>query len=195
MLVVETIAKIRRRHPGAGESIRSIARELGVSRNTVRRWCAAGRRSIATTAAQLWSKLDGFISDLEGLLEANERRSPCDRLTLKTIWGRFGDRGCAAVRRYARQWAAQRGSGLAGAYVPLVFDPGEAFQFDWSHELVLLGRNREINRRSLQMCAHYGIAPEFRTPRSGWETGGEPDRDPAHCVVQAAPCCRNSGLP
>ena len=35
--------------------------------------------------------------------------------------------------------AAQRGSGLAGAYVPLVFDPGEAFQFDWSHELVLLG--------------------------------------------------------
>ncbi|MCY4589368.1 MAG: helix-turn-helix domain-containing protein, partial [Alphaproteobacteria bacterium] len=37
MLVVETIAKIRRKHFGGGESIRSIARDLGISRNTVRK--------------------------------------------------------------------------------------------------------------------------------------------------------------
>jgi hypothetical protein len=28
----------------------------------------------------------------------------------------------------------------AAAYVPLSFAPGEAYQFDWSHEVVLLSR-------------------------------------------------------
>jgi hypothetical protein len=27
----------------------------------------------------------------------------------------------------------------AEAYVPLSFAPGEAYQFDWSHEIVVLG--------------------------------------------------------
>jgi hypothetical protein len=42
------------------------------------------------------------------------------------------------VRRYARQWAKQHGQATAAAYVPLSFAPGEAYQFDWSHEVVLL---------------------------------------------------------
>ena len=34
---------------------------------------------------------------------------------------------------------ATRGStGTAAAFVPLSFDPGEAYQFDWSHEVVLI---------------------------------------------------------
>ncbi len=37
MLCVETIGKIRRRRLVQGESISAIARELGVSRNTVKR--------------------------------------------------------------------------------------------------------------------------------------------------------------
>ena len=28
---------------------------------------------------------------------------------------------------------------MAEAYVPLFFAPGEAYQFDWSHEVVLIG--------------------------------------------------------
>lgn len=37
MLVVETIARIRREHLDRGKSIRRIARELKLSRNTVRK--------------------------------------------------------------------------------------------------------------------------------------------------------------
>ncbi len=33
----------------------------------------------------------------------------------------------------------ERGQSTAAAYVPLSFAPGEAYQFDWSHEVVLLG--------------------------------------------------------
>jgi len=32
----------------------------------------------------------------------------------------------------------ERGESTAAAYVPLSFAPGEAYQFDWSHEVVLL---------------------------------------------------------
>ena len=63
MLVVETIAKIQRRHLGAGESIRSIARSLGVSRNTVRKVVRGGatEHRYDRGAAQPRPKLDGFI--------------------------------------------------------------------------------------------------------------------------------------
>jgi transposase len=42
------------------------------------------------------------------------------------------------VRRYARRWSKAHGQSTATAYVPLSFAAGEAHQFDWSHEVVLL---------------------------------------------------------
>ena len=39
------------------------------------------------------------------------------------------------MRRYARRLKVRRES--AAAYVPLSFAPGEAYQFDWSREIVL----------------------------------------------------------
>jgi len=120
--------------------------------------------------------------------------------------------------------------------VPLTFAPGEAYQFDWSHEIVVLngttvtvkvahvrlchsrmmfvraypretqemvfdaherafaffrgtctrgiydnmktavetifiGKERQYNRRFLQMCSHYLVQPVACTPASGWEKG------------------------
>ena len=47
--------------------------------------------------------------------------------------------GYDAVRRYARTLAPRsRRATSAAAYVPLSFAPGEAYQFDWSHEVVLI---------------------------------------------------------
>lgn len=48
MLIVETIAKIRRYYFVKGESIKSISRQLGISRNTVRKVFAAEQQSIPT---------------------------------------------------------------------------------------------------------------------------------------------------
>jgi transposase len=67
---------------------------------------------------------------------------PASKLTLIRLFEdpreRGYDGGYDAVRRYARRWAKERGQATAAAYVPLSFAPGEAFQFDWSHEVVLL---------------------------------------------------------
>ena len=51
---------------------------------------------------------------------------------------RLGYRGgYDAVRRYAAAWQRERSIVTAATYVPLSFAPGEAYQFDWSHEVVV----------------------------------------------------------
>ena len=50
MLVVETIARIRREHFVKGKTIKEIARDLSVSRNTVRRVLRSGETSFRIRA-------------------------------------------------------------------------------------------------------------------------------------------------
>ena len=90
-------------------------------------------------------KLGLFIGRLETMLAANAAAAKKDRLTLTRIADLLGREGYAgsydAVRRYARRWRDER-RGLASAgeaFVPLSFAPGDAYQFDWSHEKVELG--------------------------------------------------------
>ena len=45
-----------------------------------------------------------------------------------------------SVRRYASSRSGETRAASASAYVPLSFDPGEAYQFDWSHEVVVINR-------------------------------------------------------
>src|SRR6516164_5740791 len=142
MLVVETVARIRREHFVKGKTIKEIARDLKVSRNTVRKVLRSGETSFEyEREVQPRPKLARWTTDLEQLLAANAVRPTREQLTLIRIFeelrGRGYDGGYDAVRRYARRWAKQHGQATAVAYVPLSFAPGEAYQFDWSHEVVL----------------------------------------------------------
>ena len=38
-------------------------------------------------------------------------------------------------------------------------------------ETVFLGKERQFNRRFMQMCSHYLVAPTACTPASGWKRG------------------------
>src|SRR5580693_3291311 len=143
MLVVETIAKIRRAYFVHGQPIKAICRELGVSRKVVRKVI----RSEATEfryerETQPLPKMGPWSAELDRLLAANESKAARERLTLIRLFEELRGLGYAggydAVRRYARRWSRERGASTASAYVPLSFAPGEAYQFDWSHEVVLL---------------------------------------------------------
>src|SRR5204862_124518 len=58
-----------------------------------------------------------------------------------------------AVRRYAKRWRIERGAATAEAYVPLSFAPGEAYQFDWSHEVVLInGTTVTVKLAHVRLC-------------------------------------------
>jgi hypothetical protein len=87
--------------------------------------------------------------------------------------GRGYEGGYDAVRRYARRWSKEHGEATAAAYVPLIFAPGGAYQFDWSHEVVLLGGVTVIVKvahvrlhRSRMLAVR--VEPVACTPASGW---------------------------
>ena len=143
MLIVETIARIRREHFIKGKTIKEIARDLKVSRNTVRKVLRSGETSFEyERVVQPRPKLGRWAAELDGLLAGNTVKAAREQLTLIRIFeelrGRGYDGGYDAVRRYARRWSKERGQSTVAAYVPLSFAPGEAYQFDWSHEVVLL---------------------------------------------------------
>ncbi|HEX9016953.1 MAG TPA: IS21 family transposase, partial [Chloroflexota bacterium] len=47
--------------------------------------------------------------------------------------------GYDSVRRYVKRWRSHGQSQSPTAFIPQVFDPGEAYQFDWSYEVVEVG--------------------------------------------------------
>src|ERR1700678_4510636 len=241
MLVVETIAKIRRAYFSQGKAIKEICRDLHVSRKVVRKVI----RSNATEfhyerSQQPLPRIGPWREQLEALLDENDGRLARERLTLIRIFEDLRALGYggsyAAVRRYAIAWREKRAGATADAYVPLSFAPGEAYQFDWSHEIALIGgvtttlkvahvrlchsrmmfvraypretqekvfdahergfaffkgactrgiydnmktavetifvgKERQYNRRFLQMCSHHLVDPVACTPASGWEKG------------------------
>src|SRR5467141_1769546 len=158
MLVVETIAKIRRAYFVHGQPIKAICRDLGVSRKVVRKVI----RSEATEfryerEAQPLPRIGPWSEKLDQLLSANEGKASRERLTLIRLFEEL--RGCGyaggydAVRRYARRWSKERGATTAAAYMPLSFAPGEAYQFDWSHEVVLLnGATVTVKVAHVRLC-------------------------------------------
>ena len=124
MLVVETIAKIRRAYFIQRKPIKQICRELRGSRNTVRK----GGRSGATEFSydrptQPCPKIDPWRSDLDEMLAENARQPKRQRLTLVRIYEELSNRGYDgsydAVRRYAARWSKAPRAACAAAYVPL----------------------------------------------------------------------------
>ena len=158
MLVVETIAKIRRAHFVQGKSIKAICRELKVSRKVVRKVLRSGATAFEyERSVQPLPRIGPWKDDLERLLAANEGKPARERLTLIRVFeelrGLGYEGGYDAVRRYARGWQRERSASTAEAYVPLSFAPGEAYQFDWSHEIVLInGVTVKVKVAHVRLC-------------------------------------------
>ena len=159
MLVVETIARIRRDHLVKGVPIKKLARDLRVSKNTIRK-VVRGDETSHTYARKIqpMPKLGPWVDELERQLEANEKKRRRDRLSLLQIHEDLGELGYKggydAVRRYAKAWRRRRRLlSPPQAYVPLIFDPGEAYQFDWSHEYArLAGATTKVKAAHMRLC-------------------------------------------
>ncbi len=158
MLVVETIAKIRRDHSVRGKGIKAIARDRGVSRNTVRKVVRSTETEFQyERSEQPMPKLGAYRDQLEALLAMNAGKPRRERLTLIRLYEELRDGGYEggydAVRRYAHRWQREQSGAEADAYVPLSFAPGEAYQFDWSHEIVVLaGVTTRVKVAHVRLC-------------------------------------------
>jgi hypothetical protein len=87
MLTVETIGRIRREHFIKGKTIKEIARDLKVSRNTARRVLRSGATSFEYERdVQPRPKLGRWTEELDGLLVGNAVKPAREQLTLIRIF-------------------------------------------------------------------------------------------------------------
>ncbi|OQM74117.1 hypothetical protein BFN67_22700 [Pseudaminobacter manganicus] len=158
MLIVETIAKIRRLSRVQGKSIKAICRELNISRKVVRKVLRSDETEFRYERKhQPYPRMGAWREELDRMLTANVAKPRRERLTLIRIFENLGELGYegsySSVWRHAQAWERERGSAAAEAYIPLSFAPGEAYQFDWSHEIVVLdGVTTTVKVAHMRLC-------------------------------------------
>jgi len=237
---VESIRKVRLALE-KGESQRSVAKKYRLSRTTVGKIAACEETEFKYTRRKetQYPALGSFIERLGEILRQEAELPAKRRRTVKKIYEELQREGYSggydAVRRYTAAWKEEHRSRKA-AYIPLLFAKAEAFQFDWSEEIVEIGgvvrkvqvaqvrlcysrmrfcvaferqelamlmeahiraheffgglcergiydnpktivqeigpgKEREYNKRFLQLSSHYLFDPCACTPEAGWEKG------------------------
>ncbi len=144
MLTLETRAKIRRDREVHKKPIKQIVRERGVSRNTVKKVLRAGPGEVVYQRShQPRPQLGPFIERLEEVLEEDWPQPRKKRKQAKQIYEdlvRDGYQGAYdSVRRFVKAWREEKGRNPGTVFIPLYFEPGSAYQFDWSRESAVLG--------------------------------------------------------
>ena len=89
-------------------------------------------------------KLGPYEEKLKEMVEANEKLPRREKRTATSLYEQlqgYGYTGAVnSVQRYVKRWREEHGDAVAGGvYIPLVFAPGDAMQFDWSHEVARIG--------------------------------------------------------
>lgn len=153
-------AKIRRMFFREHLSISEIARRTTLTRNTIKKWLKAadGSEPKYRRPPKL-TKLTPFEPNLLMALVADAHRPKRDRRNALMLFKEIKQDGFTGsytrVTEFIRHWRNQSSAASTkSAFVPLHFALGEAFQFDWSEEwLVIGGIHRKILAAHTKLCA------------------------------------------
>jgi transposase len=140
---METAMKLRRQILNDGRSIRSVSKETGLSRNTIRKYVRGdGLPSYQRKEPAVLHKLKDYEVQLLQWYETDLTRPKRERRTATKLYEQLVQQGYTGsyypVCRYLRKVRSTQ-PGVNQAFIPLQFDPGDAMQFDWSEEVVVLG--------------------------------------------------------
>ena len=161
-VTMDEYAAIRHKSLVEGLSQRQIAKQLGISRNTVAKYChgdtyAGLRASYCRAASMMTPDIIQFIQQClqEDALEPNKKQHHTARRIYHRLVAEMNFTGGeSTVRALVRKL---RGN-LMGAYVPLEFEPGSAMQIDFGTAYVYLKGNRTlVNTFCARLC--YSCAP------------------------------------
>lgn len=156
---MEIIGKIRRMYFRDSMSLHEITKRTSLSRNTIRKWLRSTGEVAQPTyqRSQMPCKLTAFHEALEQALKADSLRHKQNRRTAKYLFAQIKldgyQGGYSRVTDFIREWREREGK-QPRAFVPLKFELGEAFQFDWSEEgLVIGGIYRRMQVSHFKLCA------------------------------------------
>jgi transposase len=186
---METIGKVRRRYFVKKQTLGEIAREMHLSRNTVKKLLRAEPKYCRNRQPR--SQLGAYVEALGPRLATDRQRPNSQRRTARRL--------CEELQLAGYQGAYDKhpavGAAVARAapkppsvFIPRVFAPGEAYQFDWSHEQVeLAGLPQTVKVAHFRLCHSrlpFVVAYPHETQERGLEAharafafgGGVPER-------------------
>ena len=161
MITVELLSVIRRWHLRDQMSIREIAKRTGLSRNTIKKYLRNDIVIPQYVGQGRTSKLTPYVDKLQQWFKTESNRGRKERRSVKQLYhdlvqldylGSY-DRVVAYARRWRLHQQQLAGTVGRGAFIPLTFASGEAFQFDWSEDWAVIGHERV----KLQI-AHFKLA-------------------------------------
>src|SRR5271165_4247804 len=158
---MELLSVIRRWALRDRLSIREIARRTGLSRNTIRKYLRGDAVEPVFKLPERPSKLDAFAEKLSAWLKLESGRPRKQQRTVKQLHAELAALGFEGsygrVAAFARSWKERRHQEQQttgrGVFIPLVFQPGEALQFDWSEDWAVIGGERmKLQAAHFKLC-------------------------------------------
>ena len=156
---MDQVYVVRHKVKVEGLSAREVARQFGISRNTVRRYvegtAVPGRRREHPGGPQ--ARLDVLRQRLGALLEESPRwTGGKQRLTAtqlhRMVLGEGHQVGVTLVKEFVAEWKRQRQE----VFVPLVYRPGDLGEVDFFEVLVDVGGKRRKAWMFLMRLMHSG---------------------------------------
>lgn len=129
-----------------GESQRHIAKTMGISRNTVAKYCEGAsvpweRKTPERESSVLTDDVTSFI--IACLEEDRQVTFKKQKHTAKRIYDRLvAERGFTGGESTIRRKVREIRATLPQVYIPLQFDPGSAIQVDWGEADIYLRENK-----------------------------------------------------
>jgi transposase len=125
------------------QSVRRVARELGVSRNTVRRYVEGATPCVRTPVPRAQPVKERVRPRVEQLLaDAPRWTGGKQRLTAARLHQMLVDEGHAVGERTVREMVAEWKRRRQEVFVPLVYKPGDLGEVDFFEVLVDVGGER-----------------------------------------------------
>lgn len=146
---------IRRYIEKEGLSERAVAKLMGISRNTVRKYCNGdvmpGKRNVQNRAAPVLT--EKVTETVLGYYEEEKDAPAKQKYTARSILKRLRKEeefagSYSSVKHLVRQL-----KGVTQVFIPLEFDPGQAAQVDWGSAVVYMnGHRTKIEMFCMRLC-------------------------------------------
>lgn len=154
---VDIYQKIREMNTIQGLSQRAIAKMLGISRNTVKKYCDGEsvpweRKEYTRKAEVLTDEILDFI--LQCLEEDKSEKLNKQQHTARRIYQRLvTEKQFSGGESTVRLAVNKIKESIPKSFIPLEFDPGEALQIDWGEATVYLdGIKTKVNLFCARLC-------------------------------------------
>ncbi len=132
MLRMDQVAVIRHKVENEEKSLRGVAKELGISRNTVRKYLKTPELKRVEKEPRRCPVPEKVAPRIEELLkEWKDKQTPKQRITGTKIHERLVEEGYQVGSTTVRAYLAEKKRKAAEVYVPLVHRPGDEAQVDF----------------------------------------------------------------